>query len=80
MARAVGDYEAITRFMAHRHMCLGCVAAGLDRDRLYVEALLVDLVRQNRAGTTPGRCRACRSADIVFYVPSHLQSAPRPFA
>jgi hypothetical protein len=63
----MSDYDEIADFVLHRHLCLGCIAAGLGRDRLYIDALLVDLTRLNRIGSSPGRCRECRGIEIVYY-------------
>ena len=63
----MSDHDAIVDSVLHRHLCLGCIAAELGRDRMYVDALLVDLTRLNRIGSSPGRCRDCRGVEIVYY-------------
>jgi hypothetical protein len=63
----MNDHDTIAQSVRHRHLCLGCIAAASALDRFYVDAVLIDLARLNRVGSSPGRCRDCRALDIVFY-------------
>jgi hypothetical protein len=63
----MNDQDAIVDSVLHRHLCLGCIATEVGRDRLYVDALLISLTRLNRIGSSPGRCRDCRGVDLVYY-------------
>jgi hypothetical protein len=66
---AVPDHDDIAVLVLEGPLCLGCIAAKARMDRLSVERILVDLARLDRITSAPGRCHACRAAEIVFRRP-----------